>query len=53
LPKCVNDGQEYWTLARFDENKGKIQNLFYMMGYSNLKMTFTLNEWAAGKQMAR
>ena len=39
--------------ANFDVKIGNIRNVFYMMGYSKLKMTFTLNEWAVGKRMAQ
>ena len=31
----------------------KIGNIFYMMGYSEQKMIFALNEWVVGKRMAR
>ena len=36
-------------IANFDVKIGNIQNIFYMMGYSKLKLTVTLNEWAVGK----
>jgi hypothetical protein len=38
-------------LSRFDENIGNIQNIFYLMGNSNLKMKFMLL-WAVGMCMA-
>ena len=47
-----NDGQ-YRTFGIFDVKIGNIQNIFYMMGLSELKLTFTLDEWAVGKQMAQ
>ena len=47
----LNDGQ-YRTYGIFDENIGNIQNLFYSMGNSNLKMTVVLYLWAVGKRMA-
>jgi hypothetical protein len=41
-------------IANFDVKIGNIQNIFYMMGYSELKLTFTLDEWAGvGKRLAR
>ncbi len=40
-------------IANFDVKIGNIRNIFYMMGYSELKLTFTLDEWAVGKRMAR
>ena len=40
-------------LANFDVKIGNKRNIFYMMGYSELKSTFTLDEWAVGKRMAR
>ena len=40
-------------IANFDVKIGNIQNIFYMMGYSKLKLIFTLNEWAVGKRMAQ
>ena len=39
-------------IANFDVKIGNIQKIFYMMGYSKLKLTFTLNEWAISKQKA-
>ena len=41
-------------IANFDVKIGNIRNIFYMMlGYSELKLTFTIDEWAVGKRMAR
>ena len=61
LPKC--DHMKYskhilmmgniGPLAIFEVNIGNIRNIFYMMGYSELKLTFTLDEWAVGKRMVR
>ena len=39
-------------IANFDVKIGNIRNIFYMMGYSELKLTFTLDELAVGKRMA-
>ncbi len=39
-------------LARFDENIGNIQNIFYMMG-KQAKNDVVLYLWEARKQMAR
>ena len=40
-------------IANFDVKIGNIRNIFYMMDHSELKLTFTLDEWAVGtKQMA-
>ena len=33
-------------IANFNVKIENIQNIFYMMGYGKLKLTFTLNEWA-------
>ena len=40
-------------LAIFEVKIGNIQNIFYMMGNSRLKLTFMLNLWAVGKRMTR
>ena len=40
-------------IANFDVKIGNIRYILYLMGYSELKFTFTLNEWAVGKQMAQ
>ena len=40
-------------IANFDVEIGNSRNIIYMMGYSELKLTFTLDEWAVGKRMAR
>ena len=61
LPKCLHLKYtkqilmmgNIGPLARFYVKIRDMQNIFYMMGYSELKMTFTLNEWAVGKQMAQ
>ena len=37
----------------FDVKIGNEGNIFYMMGYSELKLTFTLDDWTLGKRMAR
>ena len=39
-------------ISNFNVKMGNIQNIFDMMGYSKLKLTFTLNEWAISKQKA-
>ena len=43
-----NDGQ-YWTFGKIACEARK----YTKYGYDKLKMTFTLNEWAVGKRMAR
>ena len=41
-------------IANFDVKIGNIRIIFYMMGYSELKLAFTVDEWAVlGKRMAR
>ena len=40
-------------IANFDVKIGIILNIFHRMGYSELKLTFTPDEWAVGKQMAQ
>ena len=40
-------------LAIFEVKIGNIQNIFYMMGNSRLKLTFMLNLWAVDKRMTR
>ena len=40
-------------IANFDVRIGNIQNLFFMLGNSKPKLTYMLNEWAVGKQMAK
>ena len=40
-------------LAIFEVKIGNIQNIFYMMGNSRLKLTFMLDLWAVGKRMTR
>ena len=40
-------------LAGFYVKIGHLKYIFYMMGYSKLKMTFMLYLWAVGKRMAR
>ena len=37
------------SIVNSDVKIGNIRNIFYMVGYSELKLTFTLNEWAVGK----
>ena len=62
LPKCEDRKYTKYILmmgnigpiANFDVKIGNIRNIFYMMGYSELKLTFTLDEWAGvGKRLAR
>jgi hypothetical protein len=36
-------------IADFDVKIVNMQNIFYMMGNSQLKITFMLNEWAASR----
>ena len=40
-------------IANFDVKIRNTRNIFYMMGNSELKLTFTLDEWSVGKRMAR
>jgi len=41
-------------IANFDVKIGNLRNIFYMMGYSKLKLTFALDERAVlGKRMVR
>ena len=41
-------------IANFDVTIGNhIENIIYMIGYSKLKLTFMLNEWAVLQRMAR
>ena len=61
MPKCEDRKYTKYILmmgnigpiANFDVKIGNIRNIFYMMGYSELKLTFTLDEWAVGKRMVR
>ena len=39
-------------IANFDVKIENIRSILYMMGYTELKLTFTLDEWAVGKRMA-
>ena len=60
MPKCEDRKCTEYILtmgnigpiANFDVKIGNIRNISYMMDYSELKLTFTLDEWAVGKQMA-
>ena len=61
MPKCEDMKYSKYILmlmlgnirpiTNFDVSMGNIQNIFYMMGYSELKLTFTLDEWAVGTRM--
>ena len=62
MPKCEDRKYPKYILmmgnigpiANFDVKIGNLRNIFYMMGYSEeLKITFTLDEWAVAKRMAR
>ena len=61
MPKCEDGKYTKYILmignigpiANFDVKIGNKRNIFYMMGYSELKLTFTLDEWAVGRRMAR
>ena len=54
MPKCEDRKYSKYILmmgnigsiANFDVKIGNIRNIFYLMGYSELKLTFTLDEWA-------
>ena len=60
LPKCEHTkytkyilmmGNIGRPLARYYVKIGNIQNIFYMMGYSKLKLTFMLYLWAGDKRI--
>ena len=61
LPKCEHMKYKKYTLmmgiigplAIFEVKIGNMQNIFYMMGNSRLKLTFMLNLWAVGRRMTR
>ena len=61
MPKCEHRKYAKYFLmmgnigpiASFNVKIGNNKNIYFMMGYGELKLTFTLNEWAVGKQTAR